>query len=396
MIHPSSDLLKRLPKQFFNDLVQTVHRYQQEGYDVINLGQGNPDLPTPTAIVDALKKAADDTRHHKYSPFQGYTELKQAVSDYYLREYDVVIDPATEVAILPGTKTGLVELSQCLLNPGDSVLVPDPGYPDYLSGVALAGAEIIPMPLLATHQFLPNYQDLAKNDLSQTKLMFINYPNNPTGAKADEPFFKETVSFAKKHNISVCHDFAYHTIQFDGEKAPSFLQTPGAKEVGIEMFTLSKAYNMAGWRVGFAVGNKSIIQKLELIQDHLYVSIFGAVQMAAKTALTGDQTATIALTKTYQNRRNALITALTAIGWDVKAPAGTFFCWLKVPEGFTSESFTAYLLDEAKVVVAPGNGFGTYGEGYVRLALLDSVERLIEAANRIEQTALFNAKQPVK
>lgn len=396
MIHPSSDLLKRLPKQFFNDLVQTVHRYQQQGYDVINLGQGNPDLPTPTAIVDALKKAADDTRHHKYSPFQGYTELKQAVSDYYLREYDVIIDPTTEVAILPGTKTGLVELSQCLLNPGDSVLVPDPGYPDYLSGVALAGAEIIPMPLLATHQFLPNYQDLAKNDLSQTKLMFINYPNNPTGAKADEPFFQETVSFAKKHNISVCHDFAYHTIQFDGEKAPSFLETPGAKEVGIEMFTLSKAYNMAGWRVGFAVGNKSIIQKLELIQDHLYVSIFGAVQMAAKAALTGDQTATIALTKTYQNRRNALITALTAIGWDVKAPAGTFFCWLKVPEGFTSESFTAYLLDEAKVVVAPGNGFGTYGEGYVRLALLDSVERLIEAANRIEQTALFNAKQPVK
>lgn len=393
MIHPSSDLLKRLPKQFFNDLVQTVHRFQQEGYDVINLGQGNPDLPTPTAIVDALKQAADDTRHHKYSPFQGYIELKQAVSDYYSREYDVTLDPSTEVAILPGTKTGLVELSQCLLNPGDTVLVPDPGYPDYLSGVALAGAEVIPMPLLATNQFLPNYQDLAKTDLSQTKLMFINYPNNPTGAKADESFFSETVSFAKKHHISVCHDFAYHTIQFDGEKAPSFLATPGAKEVGIEMFTLSKAYNMAGWRVGFAVGNKSIIKKLELIQDHLYVSIFGAVQMAAKAALTGDQTTTIALTKTYETRRHALITALTELGWDVQAPAGTFFCWLKVPENFTSESFSAYLLEEAKVVVAPGNGFGSYGEGYVRLALLDSVDRLIEAAHRIEKTGLFKAKQ---
>ena len=389
MNYPASDLLKRLPTQFFSELVSTIQRYKQEGFDVINLGQGNPDLPTPHHIVEALTDAATNPRHHQYSPFQGYQELKQAVSDYYLREYNVTIDPDTEVAILPGTKTGLVELSQCLLNPNDTVLVPDPGYPDYISGVKMVEATMIPMPLVEAHDFLPDYHALPK-EAHAAKLMFLNYPNNPTGAKATPRFFEETVQFATEHNIAVCHDFAYHTIQFDGETAPSFLQTPGAKEVGIEMFTLSKAYNMAGWRVGFAVGNKDIIEKLELIQDHLYVSIFGAVQMAAVAALTGDQSATKALTATYEKRRNVLIDALSDIGWNVTKPSGTFFCWLKIPEGYTSESFSRYLLDTAKVMVAPGNGFGDYGEGYVRVALLDSDTRLSEAAKRIEETNIFN------
>lgn len=389
MNYQDAALLKRLPTQFFNDLVKTVHHYQQEGFDVINLGQGNPDLPTPKHIVDALKDAASEPRHHKYSPFQGYSDLKQAVSDYYLREYHVEINPHTEVAILPGTKTGLVELSQCLLNKGDYVLVPDPGYPDYMSGVHMAEAKVIHMPLTESHHFLPDYSALPE-EAKDAKLMFLNYPNNPTGATANRAFFEETVAFAKQHSVPVCHDFAYHTIQFDGEKAPSFLQTPGAKDVGIEMFTLSKAYNMAGWRVGFAVGNANIIKKLELIQDHLYVSIFGAIQMAAKAALISDQASTKKLTAIYERRRNTLISALKDIGWEVKAPSGTFFCWLKVPKGYTSESFSRLLLDEVKVMVAPGNGFGTYGEGYVRLALLDSEDRLIEAVKRIHQTNIFS------
>ncbi|AVQ98782.1 LL-diaminopimelate aminotransferase [Oceanobacillus iheyensis] len=386
---PVSDTLKRLPEQFFAKLVKKVQALSSEGHDVINLGQGNPDLPTPNHIVEELKTAADNPVYHKYSPFTGHAFLKEAVATFYKREYDVDIDPESEVAILFGAKTGLVEISQCLLNAGDTALLPDPGYPDYMSGIAMANANPVFMPLLEKNNFLPNYQQLNQADLEAAKLLFLNYPNNPTAGVANKEFFDETIEVAKQNEICVVHDFAYGAIGFDGKKPQSFMQSAGAKDIGVEMYTLSKTYNMAGWRVGFAVGNTSVIKSLNLIQDHLYVSLFGAVQQAAEKALLGDQTAVDELVATYESRRNVFVEKLQEIGWNVQAPRGTFFAWLPVPEGYRSEEFADLLLEKAHVVVAPGNGFGEAGEGFVRAGLLAHEERLAEAAARIGKLGIF-------
>ncbi|MDQ0217936.1 pyridoxal phosphate-dependent aminotransferase [Peribacillus cavernae] len=385
-----SDLLHTLPTQFFASLVSKVAAIAAQGHDVINLGQGNPDLPTPDHIVKKLQTAAENPINHRYSPFRGISDLKEAACEYYKREFGVELDPNKEVAILFGGKAGLVEIPQCLLNPGDTVLVPDPGYPDYLSGVALAKGKIERMPLKEENDFLPDYRDLSRNALEQAKLLFLNYPNNPTGAIATKEFFEETVELAKKESICVVHDFAYGGIGFDGEKSVSFLQIDGAKEVGIEIYTLSKTYNMAGWRVGFAIGNESVIEAIELLQDHLYVSLFPAVQEAAAEALLASQESVEKLVKTYESRRNVFIEGLQSIGWDVKAPAGSFFAWLKVPKGYTSEEFSDYLLNHAHVAVAAGIGFGEFGEGYVRAGLLTTEERLLEAVRRIESLQMFS------
>ncbi|MCL6585432.1 MAG: pyridoxal phosphate-dependent aminotransferase [Anoxybacillus sp.] len=384
-----SDVLNCLPTQFFASLVNKVSNVMAQGHDVINLGQGNPDQPTPPHIVAALQQAAANPKYHKYSPFRGYSFLKEAVATFYKREYGVTVDPEKEVAILFGGKAGLVEIPQCLLNPGDVVLVPDPGYPDYWSGVALARAEMAMMPLFAENGFLPDYDGLKEAVVRKAKLMFLNYPNNPTGATATKQFFAETVSFAEKHHICVVHDFAYGAIGFDGKKPISFLQTEGAKEVGIEIYTFSKTYNMAGWRIGFAVGNESVIAAINLLQDHLYVSLFGAIQEAAAVALLESQQCVHELVAMYESRRNTFIHALRDIGWNVIAPAGSFFAWLPVPNGYTSETFADLLLEKAHVAVAPGIGFGEHGEGYVRTGLLTSEERLKEAAERIGRLQLF-------
>ncbi len=384
-----SELLNTLPKQFFASLVEKVGKVVAQGHDVINLGQGNPDQPTPEHIVKSLQGAVEKPNHHKYSPFQGHQFFKEAIATFYKREYEVDINPDTEVAILFGGKAGLVEIPQCLLNEGDTVLVPDPGYPDYWSGVALAKAKMEYMPLKEVYHFLPNYEDINQEVLKAAKLMFLNYPNNPTGAVANSAFFKETVALASEHDICVVHDFAYGAIGFDGKKPLSFLQTPGAKDVGIEIYTLSKTFNMAGWRVGFAVGNESVIKAINLLQDHMYVSIFGAIQEAAATALLDKQTCVEELVELYEERRNVLIHGLQEIGWEVMAPKGSFFAWLKVPGRYTSEEFADKLLEEAHVVVAPGIGFGSFGEGYVRVGLLTSTERLQEAVQRIRELKIF-------
>lgn len=384
-----SKKLQQLPTQFFAALVQKVNNALEEGRDVINLGQGNPDQPTPTHIIQALQEAAENPQNHKYSPFRGIAELRQAAADFYKREYDVEIDPDTEVAILGGTKIGLVELPLAVLNPGDTMLLPDPGYPDYLSGVVLGDVNFEVMPLFAENHFLPDYDALPKEVKEKAKLLYLNYPNNPTGGTATLEFFEETVRFAKEHNIIVSHDFAYGAIGFDGNKPISFLQANGAKEVGIEMYTLSKTYNMAGWRIGFAVGNADLIAAINLIQDHLFCSQFPAIQHAAAIALTSSQECADELRATYERRRNVLIEEAHRIGWQVTAPKGSFFAWLPVPLGFTSEQFADILLDKADIAVAPGNGFGQYGEGYVRIGLLVSEERLREAIQRIEQLKLF-------
>lgn len=385
-----SKKLQSLPTQFFASLVKKVNAAIEEGRDVINLGQGNPDCPTPQHIVQALQSAAEIPQSHKYSPFQGLQELKEAAASFYKREYNVDIDPNTEVAILSGAKIGLVELPMAILDPGDYMLLPDPGYPDYLSGVVLGDVHFDTMPLLEKNEFLPDYHALPKEVIERAKLMYLNYPNNPTGATANLDFFNNTVQMAKENEIAVVHDFAYGAFGFDGEKPVSFLQAEGAKDVGVELYTLSKTYNMAGWRVGFAVGNPEIIAAINLLQDHLFVSLFPAVQLAAVTALNDDQQCVEEQGTIYESRRNVLIEEAHRIGWDIKAPKGSFFAWLRVPEGYTSEEFADLLLDKANVAVAAGNGFGDFGEGYIRVGLLVSEERLREAILRVEKLGIFS------
>jgi aminotransferase len=386
----ASRMLSNLPTQFFAELTRKAREQIALGHDVINLGQGNPDQPTPVHIVKSLQEAASNTNYHKYSPFRGYSFLKEAVAKRYQEDYGVVLDPETEVAILFGGKTGLVEISQCLLNPGDVCLVPDPGYPDYWSGVVMAGGRMVKMPLRAENEYLPDYDHVQRSDVNQAKLMFVNYPNNPIGVNAPASFYEETVAFAAKHGIVVASDFAYGTIGFDGNRPISFLETPGAKEVGVEFYTLSKSYNMAGWRVGFALGNRDVIEMINLIQDHFYCSLFGGIQEAAATALISSQDCVQQLCSMYEQRRNALFTELDKIGWVAQPSQGSFFTWLPLPKKYNSVEFADILLNQAHVVVAPGVGFGTHGEGYVRLALLSSEERLREAVERIGKLRLFS------
>lgn len=384
-----SKLLENLPKQFFASLVLKVNEAVKNGHDVINLGQGNPDQPTPNHIIKALQASVENPITHKYSPFRGISSLKQAIVDFYKREYDVDLDPEEEVAILFGGKAGLVELPLCLCDEGDTILVPDPGYPDYLSGIALSKTVPYTLPLIEENNFLPDYKIIPQDVLEASKILFINYPNNPTGAVATADFFEETVKLAKNNQITVCHDFAYGAFGFDGKKPISFLQTPGSKECGIEIYTLSKTYNMAGWRVGFAVGNKEVVSAINLLQDHLYVSLFPAIQEAAAVALSESQESVKELLALYEERRNVLINGCREIGWNVTAPAGSFFAWLKVPNGYTSEEFADILLEKAQIAVAPGNGFGEFGEGYVRVGLLTDTHRLEEAITRLKNLELF-------
>lgn len=386
-----SERLKKLPTQFFASLVGKVSKAIAEGRDIINLGQGNPDKPTPEHIVKALQTAASDPSTHRYSPFRGLSELKNAAAEFYKKQYGVEIDPETEVAVLFGAKSALVELPMCMLNEGELMLLPDPGYPDYLSGVVLANVEYQTFPLKPENKFLPDYNAFTEEQKAAAKMMYLNYPNNPTGATADREFFEETIAFAKENDIIVLHDFAYGAIGFDGKKPVSFLEIEGAKDIGVEMYTLSKTYNMAGWRVGFAVGNPVIIEAINLIQDHFHCSLFPAVQLAAAAALTDDQSCVDELVDRYESRRNALIQACHNIGWKVEAPSGSFFAWLPVPTGFTSEEFADYIFEKADVAVAPGNGFGEFGEGYVRVGLLVDEDVLVEAVERIGKLNLFEA-----
>ena len=384
-----SNRLKDLPPHFFSSLVKDVEDALAEGRDVINLGRGNPDKPTPPHIVKALQEAVEDPLTHGYAPFRGTSELKVAVSNFYKREYGVEVDAETEVAVLFGSKTGLVELPMALMNPGELLLLPDPGYPDYLSGVSLADIHYDTFPLLAENKFLPDYKAFSDQQKRQAALMYLNYPSNPTSATATPEFFEETVAFAKETGIAIMHDFAYGGIGFNGKKPLSFLQTEGAKEVGIEMYTMSKTYNMAGWRIAFAVGNADIIEAINLLQDHLFINPFPAVQRAAAVALNEDQTCVDDLVALYEKRRDVFITECKRIGWNVEAPEASFFAWLPVPKGYTSESFTKLLLEKANIAVAPGHAFGKSGEGYVRVGLLDEEDRLKEAVKRIEKLDLF-------
>lgn len=384
----TSRMLQELPTQFFANLVRQVNQKMAEGKDVINLGQGNPDQPTPPGIIQTLQQAAEKPANHKYSQFRGNHFFKQAAADFYLEHYGVTLDPETEIAVMGGSKIGLVELPLALLNPEDSILLPDPGYPDYLSGVVLAQVQQEFLPLLPENGYLPDYSKLSQEALEKAKLLFLNYPNNPTGAQATADFFDETVAFAKNHEIAVVHDFAYGALGTEQEAPISFLQSAGAKEVGVELYTLSKTYNMAGWRVAFAAGNAEIIEAINVIQDHLFVGLFPALQEAGAYALTNNENVE-ALVALYNRRRNVFVKAAAAIGWQAYPSTGAFYTWMPVPKGYTSVSFANFLLEEVAVAVAPGSGFGDGGEGYVRIGLLVEEARLEEAIKRIATLQLI-------
>ncbi|MFF2331288.1 MULTISPECIES: aminotransferase class I/II-fold pyridoxal phosphate-dependent enzyme [unclassified Streptomyces] len=375
--------LLALPRSRFATTVARIDRLVTAGEDVVNLCQGNPDLPTPPHIVEALRREVLDPATHRYTSFSGLYELKLAVAEWYAKNHRVRLDPETEVAILFGAKTGLVEISQCFLNPGDVCLMPDPAFPDYWAGVVLAGARMHPLPLLRENGFLPDYGALDPGVCERARLMFLNYPNNPTSVTAPLEFYEETVAFAAAHEVIVAADFAYGALGFDGEAPVSFLRADGAKEVGVEFVSLSKMFNMAGWRVGAVVGNAHAVAAINLIQEHYFVSLPPFIQRAAVTALTGPQDCVDELAATYERRRDVFVAGLQDAGWSVDVPR-SIFVWLPVPDGGgSSEAFADELLNRANVAVAPGSWFGSHGEGYVRVSLLAPEERLREAVKRL-------------
>lgn len=387
-----SDLLKTLPKQFFASLVSRVNAKIAAGADVINLGQGNPDLPTPDYIVQAMQQATAVAADHQYSAFRGEMRFKTAIAQFYFDTYGVVLDPATEVAVLAGSKIGLVELPLALMNPGETLLLPNPGYPDYWSGAALGRVAVEQVELKRENDFLIDYDDIPADVAQRAKFLYMNYPNNPTGAVATADFYEQTVAFAKQNQVGIISDFAYGAIGFDGHQPRSFMQTPGAKTVGIETYTFSKTFNMAGWRVGFAVGNADMIDAINVIQDHLFVSLFPAVQDAAIAALAHyhDQNSAVAnLVQVYQQRRDAFIQAVRTYNWEPYVPKGAFYVLMPVPAGYTSASFADLLLEEANVAVADASGFGDAGAGYVRVSLTTDTVRLVEVARRIGELSVF-------
>ncbi len=377
--------LKRLPPYLFAEIDKAKRELRRQGKDLIDLGVGDPDHATPQHIIDKLALAAQDPQHHRYALDMGMPELRVAIAQWYQSRFGVKLDPATEVLPLLGSKEGIGHVPLAFVNNHDVVLVPDPAYPVYQSGSIFAGAEIYYMPLLEKNQFLPDFDSIDPQIAKRAKMMFLNYPNNPTAAVADLDFFKRAVEFAEEHGVIVCHDGAYTEIAFDGYNPPSFLQAQGAKEVGIEFHSLSKTFNMTGWRIGFAVGNAKIIEGLSRVKANLDSGIFQAIQISGIEALTGPQAFRNDLINVYQERRDLLCDGLGALGWKVHKPKATFYVWANVPPGFTSAELAKSLLERAHIVVTPGNGFGKSGEGYVRMTLTTPKENLQEALRRIKK-----------
>lgn len=380
-----ADRLKKLPPYLFAEIDKTKRALIAQGKDVIDLGVGDPDLPTPSFIVDALTEAARDGRNHHYALDQGMPELRRAINAWYQERFGVKLDPDREVLPLIGSKEGIGHIPLALINPGDVVLIPDPGYPVYKSGTWFAGGEPYLMPLLEENGFLADFNSIEESVFKRAELMFLNYPNNPTAACATKDYFKNAVSFARERGIIICHDAAYSEIAFDGYQAPSFLEAGGAKEVGIEFHSLSKTFHMTGWRIGFAVGNARVLELLAKVKSNLDSGIFQAVQWAGVKALTRAREVAHEHSAIYQRRRDILVDGLNAIGWRVTKPKATFYVWAPVPPGYTSQELAARLLKECHIVVTPGNGFGPNGEGYFRMSLTIAESRLEEAVNRIKR-----------
>ena len=390
-MNPLSKRLHRLPPYMFGKLKQLTHERRRQGIDVIDLGMGNPSEPTPKHIVDKLCEAAQEPRHHRYSTSRGIFNLRREIAWHYERRFGVEIDPEHEAIAVIGTKEGLSHLALALIDQGDLALVPNPTFPIHIYSIVLAGGSVISIPLREENEFVPSLAEIARDIWPRPKVLILSFPHNPTGAVIDLSFFQEVVDFAKKHDIVLIHDLAYADIVFDGYKAPSLMQAKGAKEIGVEFISLSKSYNMAGWRCGFAVGNRDIIEALARIKGYYDYGIFAPVQVASIMALRTPLDVVEENAEIYRRRRDILVDGLNRIGWKVQKPKGTMFVWAPIPEPYrhlSSMEFAMKLLDKAEVCVSPGAGFGHNGEGYVRIALVENENRLRQCVRQIRQ-ALF-------
>ncbi|WP_035269333.1 LL-diaminopimelate aminotransferase [Desulfitibacter alkalitolerans] len=380
-----AERISKLPPYLFARIEQKIAEAREKGVDIISLGIGDPDQPTPSYIVEELNTASRETANHQYPSSVGMLEYRKAVCQWYERQHGVTLDPKKEVVSLIGSKEGIGHISFCYVNPGDINLVPDPGYPVYGIGTILAGGTPYVMPLKEENGFLVDLDIIPEDVAQRAKLMFINYPNNPTGAVANREFFEKVVAFAKKYDIVVCHDAAYSEVFFDGQRPLSFMEIPGAKDVGIEFNSLSKPFNMTGWRIGWAVGRQEVIEALGRIKSNLDSGVFQAVQVAAIKALTGPLDCLEDMRKLYEHRRDMVIDKLNSMGWQLEKTIGSFYIWVPVPKGYSSAQFCELIFEKANVIITPGNGYGEYGEGYFRISLTVAENRLKEALERMKK-----------
>ena len=380
--------IKRLPPYVFAQVQTLKLEARQRGEDIIDFGMGNPDQPTPPHIVDKLIEASKKAKNHRYSASRGITKLRHAITGWYKRNYDVDLDPETEAIVTIGSKEGIAHLALATIGPGDVVLTPTPTYPIHMYSFIIAGGEVRGIELRQDSDFFDDLLRVYRQTLPRPRILVINFPHNPTTAVVDLEFFKKIVAFAKEHDVIVIHDLAYADIAFDGYKAPSFLQVPEAKDVGVEFYTLSKAYNMPGWRVGFCVGNREVVGALAKLKSYLDYGIFQPIQIASTVALNGPQDCVKEVVQRYQNRRNVLVNGLNHIGWPVALPRATMFVWARIPDPFRhmgSLEFSKLLLREAKVAVSPGIGFGEGGDEFVRFALVENEHRTRQALRGIRK-----------
>jgi alanine-synthesizing transaminase len=380
--------MSRLPPYVFSIVNELKMDLRRRGEDIIDMGMGNPDLPTPKHIVDKLVEAAQKGPNHRYSASAGITKLRHAISDWYKRRYDVDIDPETEAIATIGAKEGLSHLVLALVSPGDVVFAPNPTYPIHPYSVIIAGGDLRSIPIGPERDFFEDLLNATKQTWPSPKILIISYPHNPTTNVVDRAFFEKIVAFCREHEIMVIHDFAYADLVFDGYEPPSFLQIPGAKEIGVEFFSLSKSYSMPGWRVGFCVGNPEIVAALRRIKSYLDYGMFQPIQIASIIALNGPQDCVAEIVDVYRQRRDALVSGLNRIGWPVESPKGTMFLWARIPEAYRkmgSVEFSKMLIREAGVAVSPGIGFGEYGDDSVRFALVENPQRINQAVRGIRQ-----------
>jgi LL-diaminopimelate aminotransferase len=375
--------IEQLPPYLFAQISKKVAEKKRQGIDVISFGIGDPDLPTPQHVLDALATASRDPANHRYPETEGLPEFRQAVSGWYERRFGVALDPQREVISLIGSKEGIGHIALCFIDPGDVALVPDPAYPVYAIGTMFAGGSAYTMPLLEENGFLPDLDAVPADVASRAKVLWLNYPNNPTGAVADMGFFDRVVHFAKRHGIAVCHDGPYSEVAYDGYRPVSFLQAKGATDVGVEFHSLSKSYNMTGWRIGMCAGNARIVDALMRVKSNIDSGQSQTIQRMAIAALEGPQDCIPEHNVIYQRRRDKVVDVLRGLGLRVTPPKASLYVWAKVPAGMTSAQFAERLLDEAAVIVTPGNGYGEYGEGYVRLSLTLADDRVDEGLRRI-------------
>ncbi|MDD2688745.1 MAG: LL-diaminopimelate aminotransferase [Candidatus Omnitrophica bacterium] len=386
MFNPErSKKLKLLPPYLFLEIDKAKREARSKGKDIIDLGIGDPDQPTPKYIIEALYQAALDPVNHRYALDQGIPALRRAIAGWYKRRFSVSLNPDTEILPLVGSKEGIAHLPSAFLDNGDYSLVPDPCYPPYKGGTILAGGKFYPLPLHESNSFLPDVKEIPANICRKAKLLFLNYPNNPTASVAPLEFYRGIVKFAKKNKIIVVSDLAYSEIAYDGYRSASFLEIEGAKDLAIEFHSLSKTYNMTGWRIGFACGNSQLISALTKVKSNIDSGIFSAIQLAGIAALEGPDEHIRNMCILYQKRRDLLTSGLRSLGWQVNSPKATFYVWIKIPTKLDSIKFSNLLLKKADIVVTPGVGFGRFGEGFIRIALTVPEPRIKEAIERLKK-----------